>query len=118
MASTNPLIKAVKGPIIDVIENSRKKIPAALTGGVTSAATFLPTTVDGAAAAFRRTYTDVTVRVAAWLPSTIEGFSMAFKRTYADVVTRVVGWLPTMIPALTKLLNQLADKAVAAVKAA
>lgn len=92
MASNNPLIKAVKGPVIDVIENSRKRIPAALTGSVTSAAVWLPTTVPGATQAFQRTYTDMT--------------------------TRVVAWLPTTIPALTKLLNGLADKAVAAVKAA
>lgn len=118
MASTNPLIKAVKGPIIDVIEANRKKIDATLTSAVTSAATYLPTTVEGAGAAFRSTYADITTRVATWLPSTVDALSVAFKGTYAGIVNRVVAWLPTTIPGLTKLLNGLADKVVAGIKAA
>lgn len=92
MASKNPLIRAVKDPMIDVIENARTKIPANLNGAVTSISAFLPTTVAGVSSAFTRTYTDVTVRMATWLPSTV--------------------------PALTGLLNKLMDKLVAGIRAA
>lgn len=92
MASNNPLIKAVKGPIIDVIEVNRKKIDPSLTSGVTSLSTWLPTTVDDATAAFQRTIVDIT--------------------------NRAVVSLPLVIPPLKKLLNDAADKLVAGVKAA
>ena len=92
MASNNPLIRAVKGPAIDVIENARTKIPANLQSGITSISAFLPTTIAGVSSAFTRTYTDVTVRVVAWLPSTV--------------------------PTLTRLANKLMDKLVAGIKAA
>lgn len=63
------IINALKPKLIEYIEAGRAGLPAAVTSLITTINTWLPTSVDKATAAFRNTYTDVTVRISKTLPA-------------------------------------------------
>lgn len=90
MAGNNFIINALKPGLLEQVDNARKAIEPTLTGLV--------------------------MQATSQLPASIEPVTAAFKRTYADITNRVAVFLPTTVPALSRLLNRVVDKLVAYIK--